>query len=78
MPSATSPFKPVAAVWTSTEGSMAQQTAITRWPNIVQGMIDDVEKTAATAGPLQQDTARTIVLCLTKVKNEIIKDQAMR
>ncbi|KAG9666932.1 DUF89 domain protein, partial [Aureobasidium melanogenum] len=77
MPSATSPFKPVAAVWTSTEGSMAQQTAITRWPNIVQGMIDDVENTAATAGPSQQDTARTIVQSLSKMKNEIAKNQPL-
>ncbi|KAG9620389.1 DUF89 domain protein, partial [Aureobasidium melanogenum] len=77
MPSATSPLRPVEAVWTSTEGSMAQQTAITRWQNIVQGMIDDVEKTAATAEPLQQDTARTIVQSLSKMKNEIAKKQAL-
>lgn len=57
---------------------MAQQTANTRWPNIVQGMIDDVEKTAATTGPLQQDAARTIVQSLSKMKDEIADDQALR
>ncbi|KAK5999679.1 hypothetical protein QM012_005085 [Aureobasidium pullulans] len=77
MPSATSPPRPVAAVWTSDSGSMAQQTAIARWPNIVQGMIDDVEKTAATTGPLQQDAARTIVQSLSKMKDEIANNQAL-
>ncbi|KAI4715634.1 DUF89-domain-containing protein [Aureobasidium sp. EXF-10727] len=77
MPSAISPTRPVAAVWTSTEGSMAQQTAITRWPNIIQGMIDDVEKTAATVGP-SQDSAKTIVQSLSKMKNEIETNQALR
>lgn len=57
---------------------MAQQTANTRWPNIVQGMIDDVKKTAATTGLLQQDAARTIVQSLSKMKDEIADDQALR
>jgi hypothetical protein len=76
MPSATSPSVP--AVWTSTAGSMAQQTAITRWPNIVQGMIDDVEETAATARPSRQESARAIVQSLSDMKNDIAKDQALR
>ncbi|KAL2755988.1 hypothetical protein ACRALDRAFT_1050734 [Sodiomyces alcalophilus JCM 7366] len=41
MVSATSP----SPIWTSAEGSMAQATAKTRWPVIVQGMIDDVQQT---------------------------------
>jgi hypothetical protein len=57
---------------------MAQQTAITRWPNIVQGMIDDVEKTAATASPSRQESARAIVQSLSDMKNEIAKDQTLR
>ncbi|KAH6697292.1 DUF89 domain protein [Plectosphaerella plurivora] len=32
-------------IWTSEEGSMAFETARSRWPKIVQGMIDDVEQT---------------------------------
>jgi hypothetical protein len=57
---------------------MAQQTAITRWPNIVQGMIDDVEETAATARPSRQESARAIVQSLSDMKNDIAKDQALR
>jgi hypothetical protein len=57
---------------------MAQQTAITRWPNIVQGMIDDVEKTAATASPSRQESARAIVQSLSDMKNEIAKNQTLR
>src|SRR5690349_14463861 len=34
-------------VWTSDDGTMAKQTATTRWPSIMQDMIDDVAQTTA-------------------------------
>jgi len=33
------------SVWTSDDGSMAQETAKFRWPKLVEGMIHDVRAT---------------------------------
>ena len=61
MPSATHRERP-REVWTSEKGSMARETAITRWPGIVQNMIDDVEQLSdsrRTKSRLRRDAVYT-------------------
>ena len=38
----------IRSVWTSHEGTMAQETAAHRWPKIIRGMIDDIQLTCDT------------------------------
>lgn len=55
-------IKEVRAVWTSEKGSMAKQTAESRWPKIIQGTIDDVGKTAAAEDVDEQKRAEGIAI----------------
>ena len=69
----------VQEVWTSSEGSMAKQTAATRWPKIVQGMIDDVWDTMAQMSPGPQRAAGSkIQRALHEIREGIEKDSALR
>ncbi|GIC92550.1 damage-control phosphatase ARMT1 family protein [Aspergillus udagawae] len=61
MPSATMNAQ-VRAVWTSEEGSMAKQTAETRWAKIIQGTIDDIGETAAADDVDGQKRAESIAI----------------
>ncbi|OIW27837.1 DUF89 domain protein [Coniochaeta ligniaria NRRL 30616] len=77
MPSTTQP-ETAKEVWTSEEGSMARETAITRWPGIVQGMIDDLEKTFAQSDvPEQVEEGRRIQATLRIIKNEISQNKPL-
>lgn len=75
MPSAT---EKVRAVWTSDKGSMAQQTAVTRWPKIIQGTIDDVGETAADLDKEKQAESISIRIALKEIRNEIEQDKPLR
>lgn len=55
-------IKQVRAVWTSEKGSMAKQTAESRWPKIIQGTIDDVGKTAAAEDVDEQKRVEGIAI----------------
>lgn len=78
MPSATYPELP-REVWTSEEGSMARETAITRWPKIVQNMIDDVEETfGQLAAPEQIEEGRRIQATLRIIKGEIMRNKPLQ
>ncbi|KAK3935282.1 DUF89 domain protein [Diplogelasinospora grovesii] len=77
MPSATHP-EPPKEVWTSEEGSMARETAITRWPTIVQNMADDVEETFGQSDiPEKIEEGRRIQAALRIIKNEIMQDKPL-
>lgn len=52
----------VRAVWTSDKGSMAKQTAETRWAKIIQGTIDDIGETAAAEDFDSQKRAESIAI----------------
>ncbi|KAF7128255.1 hypothetical protein CNMCM5793_002797 [Aspergillus hiratsukae] len=52
----------VRAVWTSDKGSMAKETAETRWAKIIQGTIDDVGETAAAEDVDGQKRAESIAI----------------
>jgi hypothetical protein len=52
----------VRAVWTSDKGSMAKQTAETRWTKIIQGTIDDISETAAAENVDCQKRAESIAI----------------
>ncbi|KAK9543869.1 Hairy/enhancer-of-split with YRPW motif protein 2 [Aspergillus fumigatus] len=52
----------VRAVWTSDKGSMAQQTAETRWAKIIQGVIDDIGETAGAQDVGCQKRAESIAI----------------
>ncbi|KAF4218910.1 hypothetical protein CNMCM8980_008304 [Aspergillus fumigatiaffinis] len=52
----------VRAVWTSDKGSMAKQTAETRWAKIIQGIIDDIGETAAAEDVDCQRRAESIAI----------------
>lgn len=67
-------------VWTSDKGSMAQETANSRWPKIVSGMIDDVEvEIAAWKDCLpRRAEGRAIVFRLHVLKEDIENDTVLR
>lgn len=67
-------------VWTSDEGTMAQETAKSRWPKIVSGIIDDVElEIEASKNCLpQRAEGRAIVHHLHTLKKDIESDAALR
>ena len=78
MPSATRP-EPPKEVWTSEEGSMARETAITRWPKIVQNMVDDMEGSLSQSdNPEQIDEGRRIQASLKIIKQEIMQDKPLQ
>lgn len=67
-------------VWTSDEGTMAQETARSRWPKIVSGIIDDleVEIDALRICLPQRAEGRAIVHHLHTLREEIKSDAALR
>ncbi|KAF5570435.1 DUF89 domain-containing protein [Fusarium pseudoanthophilum] len=67
------------SVWTSDDGSMAKETAKSRWPKLVQGMIDDVCVTGAELAPSRAlDEMRSIEISLETLKAEIAGDDQLR
>ncbi|KAL7916925.1 hypothetical protein GGI35DRAFT_51305 [Trichoderma velutinum] len=69
----------VPAVWTSDRGTMAQETAKSRWPTLVQGMIDDVCITGAELRPsLALEEIKSIQRRLQRLREEIISDDKLR
>lgn len=78
MPSAGPYTDGVQEVWTSHEGSMARETAITRWPGIVQDMIRDVQRCAETAPEAQKAEVHKIVHSLMELKNDIVSDAPLK
>lgn len=78
MPSTTNPELPK-EVWTSDAGSMARETAMTRWPKIVQSMVDDIEESLSQLDvPEQLDEGRRIQATLRIIKNEIMQDKQLQ
>lgn len=69
----------VREVWTSDEGTMAQQTAASRWPKIVQGMIDDFGEKATTASDAQK-LAESIAIQISRkeIKNDMEQNKPLR
>ncbi|KAJ5307659.1 hypothetical protein N7476_008315 [Penicillium atrosanguineum] len=69
----------VRSVWTSEEGSMAKQTAETRWAKIIQGTVDDIGETAAMENIDDQKRAESIAIqiALKELKKEIEKNNAL-
>nr|KAK5451293.1 Hairy/enhancer-of-split with YRPW motif protein 2 [Exophiala xenobiotica] len=79
MPSAIPSGHPVPSVWTSDEGSMAQVTAATRWPKIVQDMIEDIGETARLSHvPEVKAESMAIQIALKDMKNEIQENKSLR
>lgn len=69
----------VKSVWTSDEGTMARETAISRWPRLVQNMIDDVSITGAKLSPSSAlDEIKSIQRELEYLKSEIINDDKLQ
>lgn len=67
-------------VWTSDPGSMAAETAATRWPRIVQDMVDEVAQTIENRSilPEKRHEGEDIVGSLKQLKAEIEQDEALR
>ena len=62
---------------------MARETAVTRWPKLVQSMVDDVDETlrlgeSGCMEGCQIDEGRHIQRALRTLKEDIIQDQALR
>ena len=58
---------------------MARETAITRWPKIVQNMADDVEESLGQFdNPAQIEEGRRIRATLSIIKNEIMQDKPLQ
>ncbi|KAF5233961.1 hypothetical protein FANTH_12357 [Fusarium anthophilum] len=63
------------SVWTSDDGSMAQETARSRWPKLVQGMVDDVRATGAELATSRAlDEIDSIARSLVRLREEITGD----
>lgn len=70
----------VRSVWTSDEGTMARDTAITRWPKIVQQVIDDIERRqdeSSTACRARTE-GMSILIALAVLKTDIMKNAVLR
>jgi hypothetical protein len=78
MPARVLPESTVRPVWTSDNGSMARETALTRWPRLVQGMIDDVTATAKISVKLRESEAEELITQLMSLKDDIIADAALK
>jgi hypothetical protein len=69
----------VKSVWTSDEGTMAKETAETRWPKLVQNMIDDVSSTSNNVSPSRAlDEIKSIQAKLECLQAEIINDDELQ
>lgn len=65
----------VPSVWTSNEGTMANETAKYRWPKLVQGMIDDVCITSAELPSSRAlEEIKLIQRKLQELREEILND----
>ncbi|EAQ93899.1 hypothetical protein CHGG_02134 [Chaetomium globosum CBS 148.51] len=76
MASATRP-EPPREVWTSEKGSMARETATTRWPKIVQNMVDDLEESFGQSDKEHVEEGRRIQATLRIIKGEIMQDNQL-
>ncbi len=58
---------------------MARETAMTRWPKIVQGMIGDVEMSMDNS-PGQQHTEerRAILFALQQLKDQVLQNSELQ
>lgn len=65
-------------VWTSDIGSMAQETAVSRWPKTVQNIADDVRRHAVIAGGDMQAEAPVIVDAVLAMGEDILKDRPLQ
>ena len=70
----------VRAVWTSDKGTMARDTALFRWPKIVQGIIDDVRQRLDEPGLdcKVDNEGPGIQIALLQLRNDIQQDQPLR
>lgn len=78
MPARTLPESSERPVWTSDDGSMAQETALTRWPRIIQAMIDDMNATAEASIEPQVSEVEELITHLISLKGEIIANAALK
>ncbi|KAJ5175185.1 uncharacterized protein N7482_001062 [Penicillium canariense] len=79
MPSVARNVHDVRAVWTSEEGSMAKETAETRWAKIIQGTVDDIGETAAAEDVDNQKRVESIAIqiALKEIKENIKQNKAL-
>ncbi|GIJ90369.1 hypothetical protein Asppvi_009323 [Aspergillus pseudoviridinutans] len=73
-----SPTEEVRAVWTSDQGSMAQQTAVTRWPKIVEGTVDDIDETAASSDKEKRAERAAMRIALQEIMHEIERNEPLK
>lgn len=64
-------------VWTSDNGSMAQETALSRWPKTVQNVADDIKRHAVRAGGEAQAESSAIVDAILAMREDILKDRPL-
>jgi hypothetical protein len=72
------PTEEVRAVWTSDQGSMAHQTAVTRWPKIVEGTVDDLDETAASSDKNKRAEWATLRIALQEIMHEIERNEPLK
>ena len=67
-------------VWTDDQGSMAQDTARSRWPKTVENMVDDMKVSLRATGEDKDKEEEGIELIkrLKEMKNEIERDSELR
>lgn len=58
--------------WTSFQGSMARETATSRWPSIVSGMVNELEDLLLELTSQQGTEGRAIIQKLISIKTEIV------
>jgi hypothetical protein len=60
---------------------MAQQTAVTRWPKIVEGTVDDVDDVDETAASSDKDKRAqwaTMRIALQEIMHEIERNEPLK
>lgn len=57
---------------------MARETATTRWPKIVQNMVDDLEESFGQSDKEHVEEGRRIQATLRIIKGEIMQDNQLQ
>lgn len=65
-------------VWTNDEGTMAWETARSRWANTIQNMADDLKSSLSGASPEQRAEGELLLSRLLGLKEDVEQDKPIR
>lgn len=68
----------VKQVWTNDEGTMAWETARSRWVHTVHNMVEDVKSSLRSRGPEQRAEGELLVSRLLLLEGDVEQDELIR